>query len=466
MKKIFLYAFIGALSTNMTYAQLDRSIYPVPGPAPEIHIPEAESFTLPNGLKVFVVENHKLPRVNFTLLLDRPPVLEGNKVGMTGLFAEMMMRGTKNRTKEQIDEQLDQIGAKLSTSSSSVRGTALKKYVNQLLDIYADVLLQPKFMEDELDKVKRQALANLKNSEDTPDEIAVKIANVVNYGVGHPYGEFATEETIQQVQTSDLMAYYSSYFKPNIAYLAIVGDISKKEAETLVRKHFAAWKKGKVATQEWSVAKEPSSTSVILVDRPSSVQSVVTVTYPLTLTESDADVIPAKVLNNILGGGSSGRLFQSLREQRGYTYGAYSTISPDRYRASFEASANVRTAVTDSAAILFLEELKNMRKINPNELASSKAILAGTFARSLENPATIANFALQTEMLKLPKDYYRNYLKNLDAVTVEQLEQLAPKYMRAGNANVVIVGDAAALETKVSAIGAVQRYSTAGTRID
>lgn len=466
MKKFFLYAFIGALSTNITYAQLDRSIYPVPGPPPEIHIPDAESFTLPNGLKVFVVENHKLPRVNFTLLLDRPPVLEGNKVGMTGLFAEMMMRGTKNRTKAQIDEQLDQIGAQLSTSSSSVRGTALKKYVDQLLDVYSDVLLQPKFTEDELDKVKRQALANLKSSEDKPDEIAAKIANIVNYGVGHPYGEFATEKTIQQVQTSDLMAYYSSYFKPNIAYLAIVGDISKREAEILVRKHFSSWEKGKVLAQNWTATEAPEGTSVILVDRPSSVQSVVTVTYPLDLTESDADVIPAKVLNNILGGGSSGRLFQSLREKRGYTYGAYSTISPDRYRASFEASANVRTAVTDSAARLFLEELKGMRKLRTKELAASKAILAGSFARSLENPATIANFALQTEMLKLPKDYYRNYLKNLDAVTIEQLEQLAPKYMRADNANVIVVGDAAALERKVSVIGAIQRYSPAGNRVD
>lgn len=464
MKRIYIYTLLCFLSTGLSQAQVDRTKYPEPGPAPQINIGDAETFTLPNGLKVFVVENHKLPRVTYSLVLDRSPLLEGEKAGLTSLVGDMLMGGTKNRTKDQIDEEIDMIGGKISFGSTSANASSLTKYQDKLLTLFADILLNPSFPQPELDKLKKQAISGIASSKDSPDEISEKVSNVVLYGKDHPYGEFATEKTVSNVQLSDIREYYNAYFKPNIGYLAIVGDITIKEAERLTKQYFGAWQKGEVKKREWPVPAAPQKNEVILVNRPSSVQSVVNVTYPLALKPNDADAIPAQLLNNILGGGSAGRLFLNLRERKGYTYGAYSSLSPDKIVGNFSAGASVRTEVTDSAVYQFLEELKRIDKktITEQELTDSKAILSGSFGRSLEQPATIARFAINTELQNLPKDYYKNYLKNLNAVTVEQLNTLAPKYIKPEHAYIVIVGNTDAFKDRIKQFGEVKYYTNAG----
>jgi zinc protease len=464
MKTISLYITLLVFAFTGVFAQVDRSQYPTPAPAPVINIGDAETFVLPNGLKVFVVENHKLPRVTFSLKLDRDPILEGNKAGYTGLVGPLMMGGTTSLNKDQLDEAIDQIGASINVSSTAAVASSLTKHQETLLDLFADVLFNPSFPQEELDKLKKQTISVLEAEKDDPNAIAMVVKNAVLYGKDHPYGENATEETVNAIEVSDIVNYYQSYFRPNISYMAIVGDITKSEAETLMKKYFGDWEKGEVPSHEWRKASVPAENQVILVDRPASVQSVISLTYPVELQYNSPDRISASVLTYILGGGASSRLFMNLRESRGYTYGAYSSISPDRISGNFEADASVRTEVTDSAAYQFFYELKNIteKTITDEELAAAKAYLTGSFGRSLENPATIANFALNTEIYDLPKDYYKNYLKNLDAVQVDTLNTIAPKYIKPASTYLIIVGNTAAFKDSIGQFGEVKNYTVKG----
>ncbi|SFB93886.1 Predicted Zn-dependent peptidase [Parapedobacter composti] len=464
MKKISIYllTFIGTCAAAI--AQVDRSKYPDPGPAPQINIGDPATFTLANGLKVFVVENHKLPRVTYSLVLDRDPILEGDKAGLTSLMGDMLLGGTASRSKDELDEAIDRIGARINASSTSASASSLKKYNGQLLELFADVLFNPAFPQAELDKLKKQTISSLAAAKEDPNSIVSVVRNAAMYGKDHPYGETETEETVENLNVEDFKQYYQTYFRPNIAYLAIVGDITVSEAKDLVNKHFENWQKGEVPTHEWPAPKAPAGNKVVLVNRPASAQSVINVGYPLDLKPNNPDVIAASVVSRVLGGGSSGRLFLNLREDKGYTYGAYGGINPGKLVGTINTSASVGTAVTDSATQEFIHELKRLseKTITQEELDLAKAALAGSFGRSLEQPATIANFAINTELQKLPKDYYKNYLKNLDAITLEQVNNIAAKYVQGDNLQITIVGKTDDFAGKMERFGDVQFYTVTG----
>lgn len=464
MKKLSIYILISLLGFTSALAQVDRSKYPTPGPAPQINIGDPETFTLPNGLKVFVVENHKLPRVTYSLILDRDPILEGEKAGAISMVGPVLRGGTTSKTKDELDEAIDRIGARISVSSTSASASSLKKHNQALLELFADILFNPSFPEEELAKTKTQTISALAAAKDDPNSILSVVSNAILYGKDHPYGESETEETVENIQIEDIKNYYDTYFRPNIAYLAIVGDITVAEAKTWVNRYFTNWESKEVPTHEWHTPKAPEGIQVNVVNRTASQQSVMNVTYPLELKPNNPDVIPVSVISRILGGGSSGRLFMNLREDKGYTYGAYGSISPGRLVGTLSAGASVGTAVTDSAANEFLYEIDRMSKgtITQEELDLAKAAIAGSFARSLEQPSTIANFALNTEIQDLPKDYYKNYLKNLDAVTLEQVNALAPQYIHAGNLYINIVGNADGFSEQMNRFGEVKFFTVDG----
>jgi len=464
MNKISIYLLTAFCSLATAFAQVDRSKYPEPGPAPQINIGKPATFTLPNGLKVFVVENHKLPRVTYSLVLDRDPILEGDKAGLTTFIGDMLMGGTATRSKDELDEAIDRIGAHIGASSTSANASSLKKYNDQLLDLFADVLFNPAFPQSELDKLKKQAISGLAAAKEDPNSIVGVVRNAVMYGKDHPYGETETEKTVQNVQVEDIEHYYNTYFKPNIAYLAIVGDITVQEAKTLVDKYFSDWESGDVPKHEWPTPQAPTANRVVLVNRPASAQSVINVGYPLELKPNNPDVIAVAAVAEILGGGASSRLFQNLREDKGYTYGAYGSISPDKLVATLNTSASVRNAVTDSATQEFIHELKRIGEhtITQNELDLAKASMAGNFGRSLEQPSTIARFAINTALQQLPDDYYQNYLKNLDALTLNQINATAAKYVHAGNLQITIVGKTDDFAEQIARFGDVQYYTVTG----
>lgn len=425
-------------------AQLDRSIRPKAGPAPEITIGEHQSFTLDNGLKVIVVENHKIPQISYQLSVDVDPVMEEDAVGYVSMTGNLMRSGTKNKTKQEIDEQIDFIGGNLSTYGNGIYASSLTKHSDELLKLMSDVLMNPIFPEDELEKNKKRTISGLAASKTRPSSIASRVAQRIRYGDNHPYGEIQTEEKVDNITRDHCVNYYNTYYKPNTSYLVIVGDINLKEAKEKAEKHFGSWKKGEVPSHEYKVPEAPEKTKVVLVHQDGAVQSVINVTYPLKLTPAHEDVIPVRLTNDILGGGVfSGRLMQNLREDKGYTYGARSTISTDELVGYFNASAEVGTDVTPDAVNQFLIEMRRMRdeKVSEEHLNLVKNVRTGSFARSLERPQTIASFALNTERYKLPKDYYANYLKNLNAVSVNQVQEMALKYILPEHSYILVVGD-------------------------
>ena len=464
MKKIAIGLLVTFLATGIAFAQVDRSKLPASGPAPEIKISEAETFTLANGLKVFVVKNNKLPRVSFTLVLERDPILEGDKAGLSTFIGEMMMGGTKNRTKDQLDQEIDFIGASLNASATSVSASSLKKHQGKVLDLMADVLFNPVFPQPELDKLKKQSLTGLATTKDDPNAISSRLSRAVLYGKNHPYGESQTEQTTKNITLEDVKAYYATYFKPNIAYLAIVGDMDKAEAQKVVNQYFGAWKKGTVPTFNYPMPVRAAKQAVALVDRSASVQSVINVTQPVAMKIGDADYISSRLLNQILGGGSASRLFMNLREDKGYTYGAYSSIGADKLVATISASASVRSEVTDSAVYEFVYEIKNLVEngVTQEELDKAKAELAGSFGRSLEQPGTVANFALNTVRYNLPKDYYATYLQKLNSYTVADINATAKRLIEPDKFIITTVGNGAEIKEKLAQFGEVMEYDIMG----
>lgn len=430
--------------TGVLAQKIDRTTAPKPGPAPKIQLGNYESFTLDNGLKVFVVENHKIPRVSWQLILDKDPILEGDKVGYVSMAGNMLRRGTLNRDKQQIDEEIDFIGGNLSTSASGVYGSALKKHNEKLLELMSDVLLHPSFPSDELEKLKRQTISGLKNQKTDPGAISRNVGSVLRYGKDHPYGEVETEESVSKVTPVLCKKYYDTYFQPGIAYMAVVGDITKEEAEKLANKYFAEWKNNDVPEHDYTMPVPPKQPQVVFVDKPGAVQSSISITYPVDLKPGSEDAIAASVMNGILGSaGFMARLIQNLREGHAYTYGAYSRLHADELVGYFTAMAEVRNEVTDSAITQFLYEMKRIvnEPVSDEDLTNIKNYLTGSFGRSLERPQTMARFALNIERFNLPKDYYATYLEKLNAVTVADVQRVAKKYIKPENCYILVVGN-------------------------
>jgi predicted Zn-dependent peptidase len=466
MKKLVVLLIAVSVVSGVFAQKLDRSIRPKAGPAPEIKLGKIESFTLENGLKVFVVENHKLPKVTFSLSLDIDPIMEGDMVGYISATGELLGRGTKTKTKQQLDEEIDFIGATLSTYSKGIYASSLKKHQDKLLTLMSDVLMNADFKQEELDKIKKQTISGLASAKDNPDEIARNVRNVLLYGSKHPYGEITTEETVEKISLDKCKEYYATYFKPNVAYLAVVGDVSVKEIKPLIEKYFSAWKKGDVPTHKYRTPSAPDKTRVAVVHKEGSTQSVVNIAYPVNLKKSSPDVVKARIMNSILGGGSTGRLFLNLREGHGFTYGAYSSLNSDQIVGNFNASAKVRNEVTDSSITEFMVELNRLvkEKVTEKELQDVKNYMSGTFAYTLQDPQTIARFAISIEKYHLPADYYSTYLKQIAAVTVDDILAMAKKYIKPSNAFILVVGDKTVAEklTPFSADKKVEFYDNYG----
>lgn len=462
MKKILVISLV--LLAVAVQAQVDRSKAPKPAPAREIKIGEYQTFTLKNGLQVFVVENHKLPRIQISLQLKNDPIYQGDKEGYVEMAGTLIGTGTKTRTKAQLDEEVDFIGANLSTSSDGIFASSLSKHTTKLLDLMTDVLYNPSFSPEEMEKLKTQTLSGLAASKDNPNSIASTVRRALVYTKQHPYGLSTSEKSVGAITLDDCKNYYATYFKPNNAYLILVGDIDLKAAKSQVEKYFGKWVAGEVKNATYVQPKEPAKTYVALVDRAASVQSVINVSYPVDLKPGTPDAIKARVTNQILGGGFSARLSQNLREKHGYTYGSYSQLNPDNLVGNFNASASVRNEVTDSSVFEFLSELKRIvnEPVTEQELIAAKAEISGAFGRSLESPQTIAGFAVNTAKYNLPKDYYNNYVKAVDAVTLADVQATAKKFIRPENAHIVIVGKGADVADKLKQFGEVKYFDVYG----
>lgn len=442
MKYICL-AVIAVFSAVSLQAQVDRSKMPEPGPAPELNLKEPQSFQLNNGLKVMVVENHKLPRVSIQLTIDNPPILEGKKAGVSGLTGSLIGKGSKNIPKDEFNEEIDFLGAQMSFGSSGAYASSLSKYFPRMMELMADAAINPNFTQEEFDKERDKIITGLKTQEKDVPAIASRVQRVLAYGKNHPYGEFTTEASINNVNLADVEGFYRDYFVPANAYLIIIGDVDFNTAKQLAEDYFTPWTKAVPPSFSFSKPRDVQYTQINFVDMPNAVQSEIAVQNLVPLKMSDADYLPALVANQILGGGGEGRLFLNLREDKGYTYGSYSSVGNDKYEVSrFRATASVRNMVTDSSIVELLKEIDRMATtpVSEKELANTKAKYAGRFIMALEKPQTIAGYALNIETENLPKDFYKTYLERLEKITVADVQNAAKKYFSSKNARVVVVG--------------------------
>ncbi len=424
------------------FPQLDRSIQPQPGSLPDIKLAEAETFELDNGLKVFVVENNKFPQVSFILSINRDLILEEKSAGFVELAGELLSCGTTNMTKDELDHEIDKMGAIFNTWSNGVYLSSLSKYKDKTTEILSEIAFNSSFRQEELDRLKKQKISIIKQSMDEPNSIARNIRKAVFFGKNHPYGEIATEETISSIKLSDCSKYYSDFFVPNISAISIVGDITVDEAKELINKYFSKWQRQSVPTFSYEKKKRPAKTQFALFERPNSVQANISVGYPVEFRLSSPDYFSTIIMENIFGGSFTSRLNKNLRENKGYTYGAFSNLNQDLHYALFYAGCEARNSVTDSVIIEIFSEMKKLKEVSitEEELEKNKNYIAGSFIRNLENPETIANFALNCYRYYLPDNFYSKYLKNLFSVTVSDIKDAANKYLKPDNSYIVIIG--------------------------
>lgn len=440
-KSLFLFAVL--LSLLPLQAQIDRSQQPEPGPAPKIQLDEPQEFVLKNGLRVLVVENHKLPRASATLNIDLPPVFEGELAGVNALLSSMLGKGSKAIAKDDFDEEVDYLGARVNIGASSAFASSLSRYFPRVLELMADAALNPNFLQEEFEKEKEKLIEGIKSDENSVSAAARRVESLITYGKNHPSGEFIREETVNNVQLDDVERFYTKNFTPQNAYLIIIGDVDFKTVKKQVTSLFKGWKGKAVLGESFPAAQNASGLEINFVDMPNAVQSEVSVDFTTEIKKTDADYFPVILANNILGGGGQARLFLNLREDKGYTYGSYSSVSTNKYRRSrMRAYASVRNAVTDSSVVELVKEIEKIRElpVSQEELDQAKAKYVGDFVLALERPSTIAQYALSILTEGLPSDFYTTYLQKINAVSIEDIQRVTQKYFHLNNARIFVTG--------------------------
>jgi len=443
MKNSILLILTILLASAGSYAQIDRSKQPEPGPAPKINMERPIEFSLDNGLNVLIVENHKLPRVSISLFFDRTPFLMKEKAGVTSLLGSMLGNGTQTISKDDFNEEIDFLGADLSFGFDGGYASSLSKYFERMMELLADATMNSLLTPEEFEKEKERLLEGLKSQEKSVDAVASIAGGALAYGRNHPYGEFENEATINNVSFEDVQEYYKNFFNPKQAYLVIIGDINPEKIKPIIESRFNSWENGSITEIPMPEAQSnPKALEINFIDMPNAVQSNISLTSNVSLKMNDSDYHAVLIANKILGGGFNSYLNMNLREEHGYTYGAGSSVGADKYITRFKTGASVRNEVTDSAVVQTIKEVKRIQE-NPVEeeaLANAKAKYVGDFVLALERPSTIAQYAINIKANNLPADFYAEYLKKINAVTVEDVQRVANKYFNAENARFIVVG--------------------------
>ncbi|HSC25903.1 MAG TPA: pitrilysin family protein [Vicinamibacterales bacterium] len=446
---------------------------PVSNEILKVTLPKPQEADLPNGLHLMVLEDHGLPRISFQIVI---PGAGGyyDDPGLTGISsytAQMMREGTKTRTTLQMSRELETMAAGLNVSSSiagqtaSVSGGALTENFDRLFELAADVLLNPAFPEDEWNRLRTRARASLIQQRTQPGFLASEMFSKVVYG-SHPAGRnSATPVTLDAIRRDAMIELHRTRFVPDHAVIAFAGDITLEEARKKVEAKLGAWKKA--GTAKPGVEEPPAlgPAKVYLVARPNSVQTNIVVGTQ-SMTRSNPDYIPLTVANRVLGG-TMGRLFRHLREEKGYTYGVGSGFSATHHTGSWQASTAVRTAVTDPALTDLLKDVEDMCEmpVPDNELMDAKRAIVAGFALSLETPEQVLGYYMQSWVYGLPKDYWETYPARISEVTPAQAQAVAKKYWNPERLHIVAVGDAEKIKDVLAKKGTLEVFDTDGNPV-
>jgi len=440
---------------------------PPPGELRPLQFPDFRETRLDNGLQLIVVENSRLPVVSISLNLPAGSLYD--PVGLEGLadiVAELITKGTESRTAEQIAAEIEGVGGTLQATSGSdffaVTATVLADHVGLAFDLIGDVLLHATFPESELELARTRFLSALRVDKSDPATLATRFFASEVYGA-HPYGHSQTEASLAAISRSDVVSFAGMRLAPQGGLLVVAGDLSPTDAQHLAERHLGSWQ-GSPPEVTVPEPPAPKATEIVLVHRPGSAQSNIRVGN-LALRPRDDLYYAAVVANKILGGGADARLFLKLREEKGWTYGAYSGIARRRDVGFFQANTEVRTEVTDSALTEMLRQIRRMgsEPADASELAAAKGFLVGSFPLSIQTPQQVANQVATVKLLGLGDDYLETYRERLDAVDASEAMQAAQTIMRPDNAVVIAVGDGRALYDKLAAIAPVRIVDVDGS---
>lgn len=439
--------------TKPTFAQLDRTIQPSPTTLPALALPKIQRAELPNGLNIIVVEHHKLPLINMELVFntgaDADPL---GKAGVANLTTSMIDEGTPKKSSLEIADAFDFLGAQFSAASnfdgSYLTLLTLKEHLDASLQIFSEVLLSPTFPDSEFQRIKDELLTSLSQQKDRASSVAATVFSKMLFGEQHPYGfqVAGIETTVRTISVEDTKKFYETYYAPNNATLIVVGDITKKEVVQFAEKYFGKWKKKNIPAPKISSAKNIEETAIYLVDKPDAPQSEIRLGQ-IGAPRTTKDYFTLSLLQHILGS-SSGRLFLNLREEKGYTYGAYANFAFRKNAGPFVASAAVKSEVTDSALIEFLYEINRMREesVADSEFQMYKTAVIQRLPRTFETAAQITDNLATLALFGFPDSYFNDYVKHLSAITQEDVLAAGKKYLIPPQLVIVVVGDKAKIQ--------------------
>lgn len=437
----------------------------------QVKLPPAQEATLKNGMHVVVLEsNHRLPIFSMEMVLMSGGFSDpADMRGLANMTALLMREGTAKHTSREISEALDTIGANFNASSgvssftTNIQTGGLTENLDQILDLYAEIILTPKYPTEEVDRYKSRVIDSMPQLRGNPGFLAQERLLQAIYQ-SHPASlATATADAIRKITAADLMKFHDANYVPNNATLYIAGDVTLKDMMPKLEKIFGDWKPGTVKQPTLPAVPAQAGTRIHLINRPGSVQTVFQI-GSLSLERTSPDYVAVQVMNRILGVGPPSRLFLNIREDKGYTYSVGSNVTANRYPGLFTAQSPVRTDVTEGTIREFMGEFKRIRdeKVTPVELENAKRAIVGQFALQLENPAGRLNNIITQKIYGLPANYWDTYPQKVNAITAEDVQRVAQKYVDINHMQIVAVGDASKTRDVLAKFGSVQEYDGDG----
>ncbi len=409
---------------------------------------DAHREVLPDGMVLLHSEQPYLPVVHVVVLLKASPFDEPpDKAGLANLTAELLMEGTDSRTSEQISEEVEFIGAELDASASrdytTISLSVLKKHLKKGMELLSDVLLNPSFREDEIERKKELIIGSLKRSEEDPSFVASRAFRKALYGTEHPYGRLVrgSVETLKNITREDIVKFYKDHYLPGNAIVAVVGDISLSDAKGLIKRYFSGWH-GRVSPEKKTCrVRKRFKRTIITIDR--DLKQATVLLGHLAVKRTNPDYYALQVMNYILGGGGfASRLMTRIREDLGLAYDVYSFFTSSKDVGFFQVGVQTKNPSASDVIEIILKEMKRIQSqpVSDEELSDAKAYLTGSFPRRIDTMDKIARFLVLTEFYGLGLNYDKDYIRLINSVTKQDIQRVAKKYLHPEGYTLVVVG--------------------------